>query len=75
MALEQGLKKGDWIIATDKSGVSVTGQANHDMELGGSSLLQIAVGNLSNSGFVNVNVNFWEITVLFQNQILYPKGV
>lgn len=73
MALQQALKKGDWVFATDRTGSSITGQATSDMGLIGPSLLRLAVGSDSNSGFININVNYWDVEVTHKNNVPYSE--
>lgn len=73
VALKQDLKKGDWVFATDLTGSSITGQVTDDMSNRGSSLLRLAVGSGSASGFININVNYWDVEVTHKNNIPYSE--
>lgn len=75
MALKQGLKKGDWVRAvqvidneTFEGGGIIEGQAYHDMDLSGSSCLTVYITDVAS---IEINVNFWDVSLLRKNQIPY----
>lgn len=75
MALKQGLNKGDWVRAvqiidneTFEGGGIIEGQAYHSMGMTGSSSLTLYITDVAS---IELNVNFWDVTLLRRNQIPY----
>lgn len=69
MSLKQRLRKGDWVRA-ERQGLLIEGQATHDMDLTGSAILTI---QLPDTDTVTINVNRWDVSVVRENLIPYPK--
>lgn len=75
MALNQALRRGDWVKASSKSGSVIVGQAAHDMSTAGFSRLTITIGGDNaiaqpdSTQNVSINVNFWDIETMIHNMM------
>lgn len=77
MSLKEPLKHGDWVKATSvvNPGVSITGQAGHDMDTLGYAKLEILIGYSHSPGMVAINVNGWDVERTHSNMVTihYPN--